>query len=225
MSYQKVALRLAIIVGLFLSSIPVVFTQDQQDPSTKPRNVKPELKKAYKDWLDKDVTYIITDEERKAFKKLATDDERERFIEEFWRRRDPDPDTDENEFKEEYYERIAYANEHFSSGIPGWKTDRGRMYIVFGPPDQKESHPSGGSYDRPYYEGGGTTSTYPFEIWWYRYIEGVGSDVEVEFVDPTGSGEYRVARNPNEKDALLYTPNAGLTLSEQLGLTTKADRI
>src|SRR5437762_13943483 len=125
MSKQKVALRLAIIATLFLSASVTVFTQDSQDPSTKPRNVKPELKKAYKDWLDKDVTYIITDEERKAFKKLATDDERERFIEEFWRRRDPDPDTEENEFKEEYYERIAYANEHFSSGIPGWKADRG----------------------------------------------------------------------------------------------------
>src|SRR3982750_422024 len=124
MSYQKVTLRLAVVIGLCLSVGPSVFTQDQQDPTTKPRNVKPELKKAYKDWLDKDVTYIITDEERKAFKKLATDDERGGFIEEFWRRRDPDPDNDENEFKEEYSERIAYTNEHFSSGIPGWKSDR-----------------------------------------------------------------------------------------------------
>ena len=130
MSYPKLALRLAIILSV-LNSVPFSFGQDSrsaQDPSQKPRNVKPELKKAYKDWLDKDVTYIITDEERKAFKKLATDDERERFIEEFWRRRDPDPDTDENEFKEEYYERIAYANEHFASGIPGWKT-RSRAHL------------------------------------------------------------------------------------------------
>src|SRR5882672_1863611 len=120
-----------------------------QDPSEKPRNVKPELKKAYKDWLDKDVAYIITDEERKAFKKLETDDERERFIEEFWRRRDPDPDTDENEFREEYYERVAYANEHYASGIPGWKTDRGRIYITWGKPDEVESHPSGGTERGP----------------------------------------------------------------------------
>src|SRR5688572_10122780 len=98
MSYQKVALRLAVSSVILLGSTPAPFAQDAQDPTTKPRNVKPELKKAYKDWLDKDVAYIITDEERKAFKKLATDDERERFIEEFWRRRDPDPDTDENEF-------------------------------------------------------------------------------------------------------------------------------
>jgi GWxTD domain-containing protein len=226
MSYQKVALRLVLVFASALFASSAIRAQDQQpDPSSKPRNVKPELKKAYKDWLDKDVTYIITDEERKAFKKLATDDERERFIEEFWRRRDPDPDTDENEFKEEYYERIAYANEHFSSGIPGWKTDRGRIWIMYGKPDETETHPMGGAYERPSYEGGGSTTTYPFEIWFYRYLPGVGSGIEIEFVDPTGSGEYRIARNPNEKDAMLMIPGAGLTLSEQLGLTSKADRI
>jgi len=222
----KLTLRLTMFLSLLAPS-PLLFAQETraQDPSEKARNVKPELKKAYKDWLDKDVTYVITDEERKAFKKLATDDERERFIEEFWRRRDPDPDTDENEFKEEYYERIAYANEHFASGIPGWKTDRGRIWIMYGKPDGRETHPMGGQYDRPSYEGGGSTSTYPFETWFYRYIAGVGSGIEIEFVDPTGSGEYRIARNPNEKDALLQIPGAGLTLSEQLGLSDKGDRI
>src|SRR5713226_3083838 len=201
-------------------------TNDQgQDPSERQRNVKPELKKAYKDWLEKDVAYIITDEERKAFKKLVTDDERERFIEEFWRRRDPDPDTDENEFREEYYERIAYANEHYASGIPGWKTDRGRIYITWGKPDEVETHPSGGSYEREPQEGGGSTSTYPFERWFYRYLPGVGSGIEIEFVDPTGSGEYRIARNPDEKDALLTVPGAGLTLAEEMGLSDKGQRI
>lgn len=234
MSHQSPAnrlLRLAMF-SLFVASVAApsfpASGQDRtksQDPMDKARNVKPELKKAYKDWLEKDVTYVITDEERKAFKKLATDDERERFIEEFWRRRDPDPDTDENEFKEEYYERIAYANEHFSSGIPGWKTDRGRIWIMYGKPDERETHPMGGSYERPSYEGGGNTTTYPFEVWFYRYLAGVGSGVEIEFVDPTGSGEYRIARNPNEKDAMLMIPGAGLTLSEQLGLSSKADRI
>src|SRR5205807_8400448 len=211
----------AVPSGLFRSKN----SEKTQDPSEKTRNVKPELNKAYKDWLEKDVAYIITDEERKAFKKLQTDDERERFIEEFWRRRDPDPDTDENEYREEYYERIAYANEHFASGIPGWKTDRGRIYIMWGKPDETESHPSGGAYNRESYEGGGSTSTYPFEIWFYRYLAGVGSGIEIEFVDPTGSGEYRIARSPDEKDALLNIPGAGLTLSEQLGLSNKADRI
>jgi len=228
MSYRKAALRLALFPLVLAGASLFGMAQDPrqtQDPMDKPRNVKPELKKAYKDWLEKDVTYIITDEERKAFKKLATDDERERFIEEFWRRRDPDPDTDENEFKEEYYERIAYANEHFASGMPGWKSDRGRIWIMYGKPDERETHPMGGNYERPSYEGGGSTSTYPFETWFYRYLPGVGSGVEIEFVDPTGSGEYRIARNPNEKDALLMIPGAGLTLSEQLGLSNKGDRI
>jgi GWxTD domain-containing protein len=231
MPCQKFALRLAIILFALLSIGPAAFAQKSkqkeqgQDPMDKPRNVKPELKKAYKDWLEKDVTYIITDEERRAFKKLATDDERERFIEEFWRRRDPDPDTEENEFKEEYYERIAYANEHFASGIPGWKTDRGRIWIMYGKPDERDTHPMGGAYDRPSTEGGGSTTTYPFETWFYRYLPGVGSGVEIEFVDPTGSGEYRIARNPDEKDALLMIPGAGLTLSEQLGLSDKSSRI
>lgn len=229
MSYQKFSLRFAILLFGLLSVGSVVAQNKQkpqgQDPMDKPRNVKPELKKAYKDWLEKDVTYIITDEERKAFKKLQTDEERERFIEEFWRRRDPDPDTEENEFKEEYYERIAYANEHFASGIPGWKTDRGRIWIMYGKPDERDTHPMGGQYDRPSYEGGGSTSTYPFETWFYRYLPGVGSGIEIEFVDPTGSGEYHIARNPDEKDALLMVPGAGLTLSEQLGLSSKAERV
>ena len=208
-----------------LSPVAAQKKTGDQDPSEKPRNVKPELKKAYKDWLEKDVAYIIIDEERKAFKKLETDDEREHFIEEFWRRRDPDPDTDENEYREEYYERIAYANEHFASGIPGWKTDRGRIYIMYGKPDELETHPAGGTYNRESYEGGGSTSTYPFERWFYRYIAGVGSGIEIEFVDPTGSGEYRIARNPDEKDALLHVPGAGLTLAEEMGLADKSDRV
>jgi len=229
MSHRRTG-RLAVALLALSFAVPSGLAQkknnDQgQDPSEKQRNVKPELKKAYKDWLDKDVAYIITDEERKAFKKLETDDERERFIEEFWRRRDPDPDTDENEFREEYYERIAYANEHYASGIPGWKTDRGRIYITWGKPDEVESHPSGGTYNRESYEGGGSTSTYPFERWFYRYLAGVGSGVEIEFVDPTGSGEYRIARNPDEKDALLHVPGAGLTLAEEMGLSEKTERI
>ncbi len=222
----KKACAIAMMLMLVALSTPNLFAQDdkaKKDPNE--RKKKDELKSVYKKWLDEDVNYIITDDERKAFKALKTDEERDQFIEQFWLRRDPDPDTPENEYKEQYYERIQYANEKFASGIPGWRTDRGRIYVMFGKPDQIESHPAGGTYDRPSYEGGGSTSTYPFEIWWYRYIDGIGSDIEIEFVDPSGSGEYRIARNPNEKDALLYTPNAGLTLAEQLGLSNKADRI
>ena len=196
------------------------------DVSEKVRNFKPELKTAYKKWLENDVAYIITDQERKAFKALATDEERENFIEQFWRRRDPNPDTEENEFREQYYERIAYANEHFSSGIPGWKTDRGRVYIAWGKPDSVESHPSGGLYDRPSYEnGGGAITAYPFEIWFYRHLEGIGNGLEIEFVDPTGTGEYRLARDANEKNALRTVPGAGMSTAEQLGLVVQAGAV
>src|SRR5579862_4768437 len=190
----------------------------------KEEKLKKELETPWKKWLNEDVLYIITDEERKAFKQLQTDEEREQFVEQFWLRRDPTPDTVENEFKEEHYRRIAYANEHYASGIPGWKADRGRIYIMYGPPDEIESHPSGGTYERPPEEGGGTTSTYPFEQWRYRYIEDVGSDIIIEFVDPTMSGEYHMTMDPSEKDALLYVPNAGLTLMEQMGLSDKTQR-
>ncbi|MEP7147333.1 MAG: GWxTD domain-containing protein [Acidobacteriota bacterium] len=196
-----------------------------EDPTTNPRNVKPELKDAYKRWLNTDVSYIITKDERRAFLALVSDEERENFIENFWRRRDPNPDTEENEYREQYYERIAYANEHFSSGIPGWKTDRGRIYIAWGKPDSIETHPTGGAYDRPSWEGGGSTTTYPFEIWWYRHLDNVGDGIEIEFVDPTSTGEYRLARDANEKDALKTVPGGGLTTAEQLGLSTKGDRI
>lgn len=200
--------------------------QDQSvDPLEREKKIKKEVKDVYKRWVNNDVAYIITDEERKAFNRLASDDEREQFIAAFWQRRDPDPDTDENEYREEYLERIAYANQHFASGIPGWRTDRGRIYITFGPPHERETHPSGGAYDRPSYHGGGSTTTYPFEVWFYRHIENIGSGIEIEFVDPTGSGEYRIARSPDEKDAMANVPGAGLTLNEQLGLSSKADRL
>ena len=212
-------------------------TDQQQgvDPLKRPlseKQRKQNLKSLYKEldpadkkWLDEDVKYIITDEEREAFLKLSNAEERDAFIEQFWLRRDPTPDTPENEFKEEHYRRIAYANEHFASGIPGWRTDRGRIYIVFGPADEVDSHPSGGTYDRPMEEGGGTTSTYPFEDWRYRYIEGIGNEVIIEFVDQCMCSEYKISLDPNDKDALLHTPNSGLTLYESMGMANKSDRI
>jgi len=188
------------------------------------KSLKQELGKTYKKWLDEDVRWIISDEERAAFKQLSNDEERDQFIEGFWQRRDPTPDTVENEFKEEHYARIAYANEHFAAGIPGWKSDRGRMYIMYGKPDEIESHPSGGNYERPMEEGGGSTSTFPFEQWRYRYLEGVGQEVIIEFVDTCMCGEYHMTMDRSEKDALLMTPGGGLTQYEQMGLSNKADR-
>ena len=197
-------------------------TDKQKKQNSK--SLKIELSKTYKKWLDEDVRWIITDEEQKAFKLLSNDEERDQFIEAFWQRRDPTPDTVENEFKEEHYRRMAYANEHFAAGIPGWKSDRGRIYIMYGPADEIESHPSGGSYERPMDEGGGETSTYPFEDWRYRYLEGVGQEIIVEFVDTCMCGDYHMTMDRSEKDALLNIPNAGLTLYEQMGMASKADR-
>jgi GWxTD domain-containing protein len=206
----------------------------QTDPLKRPvpekqrkanaKALKIELSKTYRKWLDEDVRWIITDQEKSAFMQLSNDEERDQFIEAFWQRRDPTPDTEENEFKEEHYRRIAYANEHYAAGIPGWKTDRGRTYIVFGPADEIDSHPSGGSYERPMEEGGGETSTFPFETWRYRYLEGIGQEVIIEFVDTCMCGDYHMTMDRSEKDALKYTPNAGLTLYEQMGMSSKASR-
>jgi GWxTD domain-containing protein len=183
-----------------------------------------EAEEYFQNWLNEDVFYIITSEERAVFENLTTVDEKEQFVEQFWFRRDPDPRTADNEFRAEHYRRIAYANEKFGSGLPGWQTDRGRIYIIHGPPTEIESHPTGGIYERPMSEGGGSTNTFPFEVWRYRYIEGVGDDVRLEFVDTTMAGEYRLSYRPEDKDALLHVPGAGLTMAETYGLAGKADR-
>ena len=206
----------------------------EQDPLKRPltkkqkeaqeKALKTETGRFYKKWLDEDVRWIISDEEKAAFKQLSNDEERDAFIENFWLRRDPTPDTAENEFKEEHYRRIAYANEHFAAGVQGWRTDRGRIYVMYGKPDEINSHPSGGFYQRPAEEGGGSTSTYPFETWRYRYIEGIGQEIEIEFVDTCMCNEYHMTMDRSEKDALLMVPGAGLTMYEQMGLSTKADR-
>src|SRR5881296_541709 len=218
-------------------SVPTVFAQQVQDANAPPapqkldketkrkmRRTLKELDSAYRQWLTEDVTYIISPDERNAFLQLDTNEEREQFIEQFWLRRSSNPDLPENDFKEEHYRRIAYANEHFASGIPGWKTDRGRMYIMWGPADEVESHTTGGTYDRPMEEGGGSTSTYPWETWRWRYLEGIGENIILEFVDPSGSGEYHMTMDPSEKDALLHVPGAGLSLMESMGMASKTDR-
>jgi GWxTD domain-containing protein len=229
---------LTLIIGLsILRASPASDDQDKSQDNPKPKvskeekrrqnALRKEMETPYKKWLEEEVPYIITPDERATFKKLSTDDERESFIENFWDRRNPSPGSPENEFKEEYYRRIAYANERFASGIPGWKTDRGRIYIMYGPADEVDSHPSGGTYERPPSEGGGETSTYPFEDWRYRYIDGIGTNIILEFVDPTMTGEFRLTMDPGEKDALLHVPGAGLTMAEQMGMagsSSKQDR-
>ncbi len=178
----------------------------------------------FKKWLDEDVKYIISGQEKDVFKKLTRTEEKEQFVEQFWHRRDPDIRSAINEVKEEHYRRIAYANDHFTSGFPGWMMDRGRTYIIHGEPVEIERHPTGGMYERKAYEGGGSTTTYAFEVWRYRHIEGIGLNVELEFVDPSGTGEYKLALLPDEKDALLHIDGVGLTLAESLGIANKSDR-
>jgi GWxTD domain-containing protein len=146
----------------------------QTPPAAVPASaaVKPET---FKKWLREDVVYIITDGERAAALRLLTNEERAEFVEQFWLRRDPTPDTVENEYKEEHYRRIAFANEHFASHLPGWKTDRGRIYITCGPPDEIVAKP-------------------PSELWHYRYIEGIGEKVTFGFTER--NGEYILTSEP-----------------------------
>lgn len=208
-----IALSLLIVAGLTTTSWGQTRLADEEE------------RDYYRRWLEEDVLYIITDEEREVFLTLTTPDEKDNFIEQFWRRRDPDPDTAYNEFREEHYRRLAYANDHFSVGAPGWKTDRGRIYIIHGPPDSIEHHDQGEQYYRPSHEGRGVTTTYAWELWYYRHIDGIGDGVEIEFVDKTMSGHYELARDEMDKDAFLWVPGLGLTEAERLGGATKAERI
>jgi GWxTD domain-containing protein len=196
----------------------------QKGRKTRGQRARSEMNDTRADWLNQDALYIITPAEREAFQRLGTNEERDQFIERFWQLRNPRPESPENSFKEEHYRRMAYANEHFSSGVLGWKTDRGHIYILWGPPDEIESHPSGGRYDRPLYEGGGSTETYPWERWRYRHLEDIGDNIELEFVDPSGSGEFHLTRDPGEKDALLHVPGVGRSVSEMLNGGSKAGR-
>src|SRR5579862_6300861 len=227
--------------GLFLlaSSATPLVSQDQQPSSGQPsdqkqdnskkkpndKQVLKDLATPYKKWLSEDVSYIITDAERKAFLQLQTNEEREQFIEQFWQRRNPDPDSVDNPVKEEHYRRIAYANEHFSSGMAGWKTDRGRIYIIWGKPDSLETHTLGESWTRPMDLGGGQTQTYAYEDWTYNEMEGIGQNITVEFVDKSGTGEFKLTSDPSEKDALTMVPGAGDTLAEQMGLSDRTARL
>lgn len=228
---------LFVVFSVSLSWSSLSSAQEQpapQDNSARPLGAK-ELKKRDKrllkelgsqggDWLRDEVPEVITEAERLAFLRLSTNEEREQFIEIFWQKRNPEPDSPNNTAREEHYRRLAYADEHFASGVAGRKTDRGRIYIIWGPPDEIESHPTGGTYDRPSEQGGGSTTTSPWEMWRYRHLEGIGENIEIEFVDTSGSGEYHITRDPCEKDALAHVPGAGSSLSELLGRSSRAGR-
>ncbi len=222
-SFERIACAaLSGFIFLILTGPPELLTPALAQGSGDVR--QEEERDYFAKWLKEDVVYIISPEEKAVFERLATLEEKEHFIEQFWSNRDPNPRTSINEFKEEHYRRIAYVNEHFAAGWPGWRTDRGKIYIIHGPPDEIEAYPSGGTYERPLHEGGGTTSVYPFEIWRYRHLDGIGTGVELQFIDRGMSGEYYLALNTDEKDALMMVPNAGLTMAEHLGLATRRER-
>lgn len=152
---------------------------------------QPQPPSPYQLWLQEDVAYIITPQERSVFLSLQTDQQRQDFIAQFWLRRDPTPGTPRNEFQEEHYRRIDFANRHFADGnLAGWKTDLGRIYIMFGPPDERDIHAHGGL------DSQNRTLAFPFEEWRYRVIQGIGADVTMEFVDRDGTGRYRMTVDP-----------------------------
>ena len=216
------SLLLLLTASLFYSDQALAKENDEKRDTSAVR--QEEAEDYYQRWLNQDVTYIISDEEESVFNSLTSPEEKELFIEQFWRRRDPDLRTAINEFKEEHYRRIAYVNERFYAGVPGWKTDRGMIYILHGPPHEIESYVTGGTYHRSFSEGGGSTVVHPLEVWSYRHIEGVGDDIILEFVDRTYTGTYKLALFPDEKDALLHFDGYGLTLSEQWGISDKQHR-
>ncbi|MGH9735216.1 MAG: TonB family protein [Candidatus Acidiferrales bacterium] len=135
----------------------------------------------YEKWLNEDVTYIITPQERAAFARLKTDAERDKFIDQFWEHRNPHPGSAVNAYKEHYYRSTAYANQHFSfDGNPGWRTDRGHVLIVYGPPDEIDSH----------------KTPYAYEEWRYKQIDEKSDNVTFKFVDRSGHGDYKLISSP-----------------------------
>ncbi len=188
------------------------------------RSILEEQTRYYKKWLDEEVLYIISPQEADVFGKLTTPEEKDNFIEQFWRRRDSDPGTSFNEFKEEHYRRIAYANERFSSGKRGWRTDRGRIYIIHGPPDETIYH-QGGNYVTSVPEGNNTITAWPFESWRYRHLPTIGQNVELEFVDKSGTGEFKLAVNQYEKYNMAHLHGQGRAATDLFGKLLEEGRL
>jgi GWxTD domain-containing protein len=156
------------------------------------------LSPKHKKWVDEEVSYIITAKERDVFSKLESDVDRDHFIEEFWRQRDPTPGTPRNEFKEEHYRRIDYANKTFGRGTPfqGWRTERGRIYIILGPPVDVQRIIS--------------SDAYPMELWYYvgNPAWGQASNFRLLFYQRNGGGDYSLY-NPTGNSPKELVSNPG----------------
>jgi GWxTD domain-containing protein len=196
-------LVLAVVISCLALPIYSVQAQDQVSPEKRIQHgwLDPNVAEVYKKWLSEEVVFIITDEERVEFKKLATNQQRDAFVVAFWERRNPSPGAPENKFKEEHYRRIAYANTHFAAGIPGWKTDRGHIYITWGAPDKVEHHLRAESESQP--SNGGADPAYAYEIWHYKHMEGAGDDISIKFVDICGCGDLRMSIERSDKEILF----------------------
>jgi TonB family protein len=176
----------------FAARLPQPAQQSSQSESRGKANAET----SYRKWLNEDVAYIITPKERSEFLKLKTNQDRDKFIDQFWARRSPNPGSAVNKFKADHYRRIAYANEHFKSTRPGWQTDRGRMYILYRPPDEVDSHPA--------------NEPHPYEQWLYRHVEGHGDNWVLTFTDRTGKGDYQLApASANRKPTESPAPESG----------------
>ena len=153
--------------------------QDRLPSTSKYPRHDTALEREYQKWLNEDVRYIISDEERAEFNKLDTVQQRDAFVVAFWESRNPTPGSGRNPYKEEHYRRLAYANTHFAAGSPGYASDRGRFYIMYGPPDSVESRPG---------------LSPPDETWSYKSIEGIGRDVILTFTDECRCGKYSFSK-------------------------------
>ena len=188
--------RILLVVAILCFSCQVAAAQDGRKTIVCDL---PSNEQDYKKWLERDATYIITKQEKETYLKLQTNEDRQEFIDNFWARRDPNPDTEENEFQKEHYTRIAFANESFSSGIWGWKTDRGLVYILFGKPDKIDQ-------GRADFED---LKSILFETWIYKSLDGIGSNVKLTFIAPTESNAFRLPKEKREK--ILKLLESGLT--------------
>jgi GWxTD domain-containing protein len=179
-----------------------------ESDATEKQNTAADLPANYRYWLNEDVVYIISPEERCAFLELDSDQQRDIFIEQFWYQRNPDPTSQDNTFRDEHYRRIVFANEKFATEIPGWETDRGRVYIRYGPPDSVVSHPAVELTWKPPEDGESGNDRYSWEAWHYNRIEGLATNIDFAFVDPSGSGEYQLRLGPKQKDLPIFDPPA-----------------
>jgi len=199
------------IAGMFVfAAVILAFSLQSFSHASSFAAEQEKMSEKHKKWLDEEVIYIISKNEKDVFKSLATFEQRDEFIRKFWERRDPTPRTPFNEFKEEHYRRIEFVNRQYFEGTAGWRSDRGRVYIMFGPPDFFETNPGGG---RGFLFGvSGPTAEFPSEVWTYRYIPGLKmrqTRIDFTFVNYYNSGKYQLVSNSSLANALRNTSIEG----------------